>query len=189
MALVRATKEATIDVVLVTLTTTETTPKEFALDTADNIGVTPQTETSDAVRLIIKDKLIAQKPQKTIVVGNTIVLRDNVFTPEVVQILQGGTIEYDLVDTDKIIGYTPKTVGEDQGGLIFTLSAYSAVYDTSGTILKYEKITYPNCQGNPVSLSSEDGSFRVNEYTINSYPASTEAPYALEYIAALPAIT
>ena len=66
------------------------------------------------------------------------------------------------------------------------MCAYSAQYDSSGAIVQYEKITYPNCIGVPVSFSSEDGAFRAPEYTINSAPKTGEAPYKIEYVATLP---
>lgn len=103
-----------------------------------------------------------------------------------VQILQGGTIEYDTVDPTRVIGYTPPITGSGEKGEVFTLAAYSARYDTAGLIVEYEKITYPNCQGQPISIGSEDDVFRVPEYTITSAPAETEAPYVITYIPTLP---
>ena len=69
------------------------------------------------------------------------------------------------------------------------MDIYSAVYDAAGLIDKYEKITYPNCQGLPISMSTEDGTFRVPEYTINSAPKTGEAPYTITYVDALPDFT
>ena len=50
----------TIDVNLVTISP-EGSDKELALDTASKIAVEVQTETTDAVQLVIKGKLRAQK--------------------------------------------------------------------------------------------------------------------------------
>lgn len=183
----RGTEIPTIDVVLVTITTSD--DEELALDTANKIGVTIATETTEKVALIVKGKLIAQKPATTTVTGNTIVLTDNVFNPELVTILQGGTIKYDIEDETKVVGYTPPVVGSDDKGQIFKLQAYSAIYNAAGVITGYERITYPNCQGVPVSMNSEDGVFRVSEYTINSAPANGEAPYDIDIIESLPEIT
>lgn len=183
----RGTEIPTIDVVLVTITTSD--DEELALDTANKIGVTIATETTEKVALIVKGKLIAQKPATTTVTGNTIVLTDNVFNPELVTILQGGTIKYDTADETKVIGYTPPVVGSDDKGQIFKLQAYSAIYNAAGVITGYERITYPNCQGVPISMNSEDGVFRVSEYTINSAPANGEAPYDIDIIESLPEIT
>lgn len=176
---------ATIDCCLVTI---ETTEGEFGFDTASKIEVEPQIEEEDAVKLVVKGILRAQKPKTSTITGNEITLTDNVFNPELVLILQGGEIKYDTVDTKKVIGYTPPVAGSADKGKVFKLNAYSAQYDASGQIVQYEKITYPNCQGTPVAFGSEDGAFRAPEYTINSAPNTGEAPYVISYVAALPTL-
>ena len=175
----------TIDCNLVTI---ETTGGEFGFDTANKIGCEAQIETQDGVKLIVKGILRAQKPEESTYTGTDITLTDNVFNPELVKVLQGGTIKYDQTDTDKIIGYTPPTVGSGQKGETFTLHAYSAVYDTSGEIKYYEKTSYPHCTGVPVAFNAEDGVFRAPEYTIRSRPASNEAPYDIDYVTSLPTL-
>lgn len=187
---------ATIDVALVTLELSGGT--EIALDTASKIGVSVQSETTDPVKLIVKGRLIAQKPGSTTITGNTIVLTDNVFIPEVVKVLQGGTIKYWTSEehTEEgtmdsgfgVSSYTPPTPGSGEKGEVFKLNAYSAIYDSAGLITGYEKISYPNCQGTPVALGSEDNVFRVSEYTINSAPKATEPPYSISYVKELPEV-
>ena len=187
----------TIDVALVTIQVSE--GDEVALDTASKIAVSVQSETEDSVKLVVKGKLIAQKPPVTTITGNTITLTDNVFNPEMVKILQGGTVKYWTSaeqstegDTDAGFGvssYTPPVAGSDDKGSPFTLNAYSAIYNAAGLITGYEKIAYPNCQGTPVALNSEDGVFRAPEYTINSAPKTGEAPYKITYIQALPVVS
>lgn len=182
----------TIDVVLVTVKPADGSGQEIGLNTATKIGVTPQIETNDAIKLIVKGRLIAQKPVQNILTGNAITLTDNVFIPEVVQLLQGGTIQYWQEEgkttegnEDKGFGissYTPPVASSGLKGQVLTLSAYSAIYNAAGIITGYEKIEYPNCQGVPISLSSEDDVFRVSEYTINSAPAEDEAPYKITYL-------
>ena len=180
---------ATIDCCLVTIETgSGESVKEFGFDTANKIEVEPQLEEEDAVKLIVKGILRAQKPKQVTVTGNEITLTDNVFDPELVLILQGGEIVYDTQETQKIIGYNPPAAGSSDKGEVFKLNAYSAQYDASGQIVQYEKITYPNCQGTPVAFGSEDGTFRAPEYTINSAPKTGEAPYDISYVAALPVL-
>lgn len=185
MAISRGTELATIDVALVTVQTNDS-ETELALDTANQVQVTVNSETTDAVKLIIKGKLKAQKGEQVTVTGNNIVLSDNVFNPELVVILQGGKIEYD--DDSSFKKYTPPAAGADVNSKPFTLNIYSAIYNAAALCVGYEKITYPNCQGQPVALSSEDGTFRVAEYTINSAPDTGEAPYVLEIVKELPKV-
>ena len=184
----RGTEIPTIDVAMVTIQTYEESADELVITTANKIGVTVATETQDKIPLIVKGILIAQKPQETTITGHTIVLTDNVFIPELVQILQGGTIKYDELEPTKVIGYTPPVVGSTEKGKLFKLNAYSAIYNAAGVVTGYEKITYPNCQGVPVAFNSEDGVFRASDYTINSAPAQGEAPYDMDIVTALPIV-
>ena len=186
----------TIDVNLVTVTTKS--GKEFGFDTANQIEVEVQTETQDAVRLVVKGRLRAQKPEEATITGHQITLHDNVFNPELVKVLQGGKILY-FQDADKqtmsenptnfgFAKYTPPVAGSAEKGEVFTLNAYSAIYNAAGVITGYEKTMYPNCQGVPVAFSSEDGTFRAPEYTINSAPDTGEAPYEVEWVPELPVL-
>ena len=111
------------------------------------------------------------------------------FNPELVLVLQGGTITYDTTDTSKVVSYQPPVAGSDDTGEVFKLNAYSAQYNAAGQIVNYEKITYPNCTGNPVAFSAEDGAFRAPEYTITSAPNTGEAPYVITYVDSLPVLT
>ena len=169
----------TIDVALVVL---RTSTVEIALDTSNSVAVEPQIEEADPVQLIIKGKLIAQKPATSTITGHQITLTDNVFTPEIAKILQGGSISGE----ELTLTYQPPVSGSDEKGEVFELDCYSAEYDSSGQIVKYEKITYPNCQGTPFAINTEDDTFRVTEYTINSAPKKGEAPYKISYVETLP---
>lgn len=187
----------TIDIVLFTVTPAST-GIEIGLQTASKLAVNPQTETQDAVKLVVKGALLAQKPAETTITGNTLVLTDNVFIPELVKILQGGTIKY-WADADKttegaedkgfgVARYTPPVAGSREKGEVFVSKAYSAIYNAAGVVTGYECISYPNCQGIPVAFSSEDGVFRAPEYTINSAPDKGQAPYEITYLKELPAL-
>ena len=173
----------TIDVSLVVIRVgSEINGTEYAVDTASQISVEVQTETTDAIKLVKLGKLLAQKPQTTTITGNQITLTDNVFSPTLAQILQGGTIE----GTDDTLVYTPPIAGSSEKGSVFELDAYSAQYDASGQIVRYEKISYPNCQGTPFGVGAQDDTFRVPEYTINSAPKTGEPPYKISYVKELP---
>ena len=189
MAIKKGNEIPTIDVALVTL---DDGTNELILDTASQIQVTVQADTQDAVKLVVKGRLIAQKPTVTTITGNTIVLTDNVFNPEQVKILQGGTVKYWTTaehtaegDEDKGFGvssYTPPVAGSTEKGKVVTVNAYSSIYNAAGILTGYEKIAYPNCQGIPIQLNSQDGVFRAPEYTINSAPDKGQAPYKISYI-------
>lgn len=184
----KGTEIPTIDVVLVSIKPQGVDADEIILDTANKIQVTVATETTEKKTLVVKGRLIAQKPEQTTITGHSIVLTDNVFNPELVKILQGGTIKYDSGEPTKVVGYTPPVVGSTDKGQVFELNAYSAIYDAAGIIQGYEKIKYPNCQGVPIALNSEDGVFRASEYTINSAPTNGQAPYDMDIVKTLPTV-
>lgn len=199
---VNAVKNAipTIDVSLVTISyDNDGTTVEIGFDTANQIEVEAQTEEQDAVKLIVKGKLKAQKPASVTITGHKITLHDNVFIPELVKLLQGGTIKYwqdanhtesGTTETDYgVAGYTPPVTGSDDKGKVVTLNAYSAIYNAAGVITGYEKTMYPNCTGVPIAFNSEDDTFRAPEYTINSAPNTGQPPYDISYVKALPVLT
>lgn len=194
----RGNEIPTIDVALVTFTPAGG-DTEIALDTANQIEVSVQSQTQDAVQLIVKGRLIAQKREKVTITGHTITLTDNVFNPELVKMLQGGTIKYwtsadqtDTQDTDAGFGvasYTPPVAGSTEEVKPGTLKCYSSIYDAAGILTGYECISYPNATGTPIALNSEDDAFRAPEYTINSAPSNGQAPYEISYVKELPDIT
>lgn len=184
MALMKGHEIATIDVELVTVKLDTT---EIGLKTANKISIDPQIETTDAIKNIVKGVLLAQKREINTLTGNTITLTDNVFNPELVKMLQGGTIEY--AEDGHVLSYTPPLAGSDMTAKDpFTLCVYTAQYDASGLVVRYEMTEYPNCTGQPVAMSSEDDVFRAPEYTIISAPAADEPPYKITYIDSLPTL-
>lgn len=183
MSLKKGHEIATIDVNLITITPKDSTD-ELGLKTSTQIQVDPQIETTEAIKLIVKSVLIAQKRQQDTITGNTITLSDNVFNPELVQILQGGNIEYDEDGSFK--KYTPVAVGEEYTAVPFTLTVYTAHYDAAGIILDYEKVTYPNCTGVPVAFSAQDDTFVTPSYSIISAPGEGEVPYTIEMVKEIP---
>lgn len=174
---------ATIDVSLVVIRTGDSSNgTEYAIDTANKVAVEPQLSEEEAKQVIKDGRLLAQKLGKTTLTGNQITLTDNVFSVEVAKILQGGEISGEGVS----LTYTPPVAGSGAKGEVFELDIYSAEYNGAGQIVKYEKTTYPNCQGSPIGLNVEDGVFRVPEYTIMSAPDKGQAPYKISYVEELP---
>lgn len=179
----RAKGIPTIDVSLIVIRTgSDNDGLEIAVDTSNKLGVEPQTETTDAVKLMKLGRLLAQKPQRTTITGHQLTLTDNVFTPLLMKIFQGGTVS----GSGDSLKYSPPVSGSDETGEIFELDAYSAEYNQSGQIVRYEKITYPNCQGTPVTINTEDDVFRLPEYVINSMPNKGQSAYEMSYVTELP---
>lgn len=164
----------------------ETAEDAWAVETANQIQVEPVLNTVDAIQLIVKGVLLAQKGQSNTLTGHTITLTDTTFSPEMVACIQGGTVTYKEDDYTKVKSYSPPNSGEALTTKPFTVHTYSAQYDSSGQIVQYEHITYPNCQGSPISLNRQDDTFSTPEYVINSYPSNGQPAYTIEYVDTLP---
>ena len=130
---VKGTELSTIDVNMIVLTTEEDSPKSLASTTQTKIEVEPQIETTEAVKNIVKGRLLAQKPEVQTITGNTITMTDNTTILELIEILQGGTITRDE-ESQEITGYTPPVVGSEYKPVKFTTDVYSAVMDEGGNV-------------------------------------------------------
>lgn len=136
----KATEYATIDVVLVTISP-ENNGQEYAIDTAEKIKVEPQIETEKAVKVVVGGKLHAQKPAVETLTGNQITLTDNVFSPELVQTFQGGT-----VTMAKMYEFTALAGGQPAGD--YSIAVYGGYFNftlptemTAGDKIVYDDIS------------------------------------------------
>ena len=142
----KTTGKATIDAAMIVIKTKESTPKIYGFTSGQKVGVSANIETSDAIKLMIKGTLKAQKPEKKTMTGNTITITDLVTVYEMLPLLNGG----ELVKTEnEITGYKPPIVGEEVTLTKFDTSIYTAIMDGS-TITGYECVTYPSCTGSPI---------------------------------------
>lgn len=136
-------------------------------------------------QLIVNGVLIAQKKASDTITGCEITMKDNVFSPEVVSLLQGGTFEREPL-TKKFTGYEAPKAGEEYTPRIFELKMYTAQRNASGAIVKYGEISFPNCQGKPIAISFEEDTFFAPEYSIISMPNNGESPYKIKLVDSLP---
>lgn len=176
------------DVALVVLTTLETTPRSFAWCTASKATAKINIEETKGVKLIVKKALKAQKKDSKIITGCEITFEDNVFLPEVVQVVQGGTLIMNE-STGKFQRYDAPITGDIEEPIVFNLDVYTANYNAAGMITCYTKIAFPNCTGQPIDLETEDDKFFAPKFTVVSAPNTGEAPYSMEDVAALPVIS
>lgn len=158
----------------------------YTWETGQKVSAKMKIEEIKGVKLIVHGKLKAQKRDKKVITGTEITFEDNAFLPEVVKVLQGGTIVMDTETPTKFKSYTPLAVGEEPNSTPFDLEVYIANYNESGDIVNYSKVSYPHCVGDPIDMDTENDKFFAPKYTIISTPAKGTAPYVLEDVDALP---
>lgn len=169
----------------VEIVTEETTPKTYTFDTAEEANYSPVISEGKEDVKRIKNRIAAINKTEDIQYGSSITLKDNSFSPEVLEIIDGGTV---TKATDKITGYAGPVSGSTVTRKSFTLNIYTSEKGTDGSILNYYKFSYPKCKGTPAKFSFKDGEFMTPEYTINSRPAKGSAPYNIEILASLPTV-
>lgn len=187
MGKIRKPEEAaTIDASLIVLTS-ESTGDAIGITTNTEVATEIQTETTEANKLIIKGILKAQKKEKQTLTGIQLTLTDNMTVLELAKAVQGGEIVYD--ENGKVLRYTPPIVGEEAAeSEKYTVDVYTAVMDSSGEVVKYEKTTYFHCTGQPFAYNAKDDEWRSAQYVLMSLPKKGEPPYDINYVDDLPEV-
>lgn len=173
------------DVVLVQLVTRERSPRTLSFQTSDEIKTEEVVKEGEAKELIIKNQLIAKKETPDLMLGYDLTFKDNVMSPEVMQVVQGGTIEYDT-ESGKFKKYEPPAIGTKPNLTSFDTIVYSEIVGDDGATGEYAKFTFPNCKGGNVPVNLKDGEYYSNEYKVKSRPAIGQKPYTLEIVDVLP---
>lgn len=175
---------ALCDVVMTQIKVQDGTTHSFA--TADEISCEPVIEEGEQKTLKIKSKLVASKQTPDMVLGHDITCKDNVFTPDLLADVQGGTVAKTEVSTGTFKKYTAPNVGALPNTKSFDFICYVEVVGDDGATGDYLKYTFPNCKGSFISPNFKDGEYYANEYTIKSRPALNASLYTVELVNDLP---
>lgn len=181
-----ANEKPLVNITRVEIITNEVVPRTMYFDTADEGTYAATTSEGKETILRSKNRIVATNRTEDIQYGSELTLKDLVMLPEVLCVVDGGKLTYDLVDKTKIVGYNPPVLGEVVKRTTFTTNIYCEEKDTDGEILGYSKFSFPVCKGKPVSFNFKDGEFMAPQYTIASRPKKGAAPYNLDFIEQLP---
>lgn len=166
---------------------TTTGSKTYRFETASEVGTEEVVSEGEEQTLKIKGKIWANKKAEDTTLGYDLTLKNNVFIPEVVKVLNGGTITTDPESGGAFKKYEAPAMGEKVVKEKFTLSFYSEEVAPDGPTGRYAKITFPSCMGAKCPISMKDGEYFASEIIIKSRPANGEKPYTIEMVDALPA--
>lgn len=175
---------ALCDVVMTQIKVQGGTTHSFA--TADEISCEPVIEEGEQKTLKIKSKLVASKQTPDMVLGHDITCKDNVFTPDLLADVQGGTVTKTEASTGTFKKYTAPNVGAVPNTKSFDFISYVEVVGDDGPTGDYLKYTFPNCKGSFISPNFKDGEYYANEYTIKSRPTLNTSLYTVELVNELP---
>ena len=175
---------ALIDVVAAEIKKKNLAGDTYRFKTSTSVDIEMLISEGEQNQLIVNNVLIAQKRAKDVVTGCNIKLKDNVFAPDIVQILQGGEVTYDGLGNFE--SYSAPLAGEDYKQEVFDLTLYTAHATLSGEVNEYMAITFPNCIGKAIQLQLEENNFFAPEYEMSSAPGTGQAPYKITVVSELP---
>lgn len=163
---------------------TDKSGARYSFSTATKANAKVLIETGKKTELIIKGVLKAQKQFDSTIKGVDVEFQDNMFLPEVVALLQGGTV---VKDADgNFMSYTPPAAGAAPELDSFDVDIYTEETDTSGLTLRYAKLSLPNGKGEPIELGFEDDKFFSAKYVIKTAPNAGQPPYTITMVDELP---
>lgn len=175
-----------VNIARVELVTEETTPKTYKFDTSENADVDPEVSKGEEKVHRVKNRIIGTNSTEDLVIGYNLKLKDNTMIPEVLALIDGGTITYDEVDTDKVIKYEAPTMGAEVTRTPFTINIYTEEKDESGDVVQYAKFIFKHCKGKPTKYSMKDNEFFVPEFEIKARAKSGEKPLTIDFVDTLP---
>ena len=131
----------------------------------------------------VKNTILGTLRYEDILLGYEIKLVNNTFCPELLALVDGGTVETD--SEGKFISYIAPVVGSVTERKNLTVSLYTEELDCDGETLEYIKFTFKHAKGKPVEYSIKDGEFLVPELTLRSRAKTGESGVEIEALASI----
>lgn len=182
MANVVLNQHALSDVSCVEIVDSES--NSYIFKTSDEVEIEEVLDEGEEQTLKIKGVVYANRAAEDTVLGNDITCTDNVMCPELLELMQGGTLEKETNGEFK--SYAAPQIGTSATKKKFTTNIYTAEVSTDGDTGKFMKISYPDCVGSSVPMTFKDGEYYSNEYKIKSRPAKNTSPYTVSLVNSLP---
>ena len=187
MSVEKMNEKPIVNIVRTEIVTEEDVPKTYRFNTATEATYSPVVSEGAETVLRVKDEIKAVNRTEDIQYGSDINLSQAVMSPEVLAIVDGGTLTTTGSEgQEKVTKYTPPVVGAPVVRKKFTLKVYTEEKDADGETLGYQCFAYKGCKGRPVNYTFKDGEFMVPQYTVKSRVKKGVAPYELDFLEELP---
>lgn len=163
----------------------KTASKYYLIKTASEATIKGTVDSGENKPLRKGNRLLARHRTEDLITGYEIELTDLMVYPEVVALMDGGTVT--STQEGAFASYAGPVTGQEVLRTPFTLELYCAAKDTGNNIVSYQKLTFSGCRGKSVvEWSMKEGEFFAPKYAIVSMPAVGESPMTLEVVEALP---
>lgn len=155
----------------------------FVFTTASEASIKPFVSEGTEKIHRVKNTILGTLRYEDILLGYEIKLVNNTFCPELLSLIDGGTIETD--GDGKFSKYSSPVVGEVTQRKNLTISLYTEEVDCDGETTEYFKFTFKHAKGKPVEYSLKDGEFFVPELTLRSRAKTGESSVDVESLSSL----
>lgn len=163
-----------------------TNPKTYAVDTAETAELESVVSEGDEEVKRNDTSILAIVRTPDLLYGYNLTLTDNTFDPEIMALIEGGTVRKEL---EKIVGYDSPMLSQGSVNMKqFRMHLYVANY-AGDSIINYVKISLNNCTGSApnMSLGKE---FYAPEFNIKAREATKAGlPIrSIDYVDELPTV-
>lgn len=153
--------------------TEEESGDKYVFTTSSEASIKPFTSEGTEKIHRVKNTILGTIRYEDILLGYEIKLVNNTFCPELLALVDGGTVTADEDGTFK--SYASPVVGQVTERKNLTVSLYTQEVDCDGGTVEYIKFTFKHAKGKPVEYSIKDGEFFVPELTLRSRAKTGES--------------
>ena len=186
MAAITCEEQPLANIVRCEFETYDLQPKTYRFTTASEGSYSAVVNEGQETILRVKNELLATNRFEDIQYGSDINLTQVTFVPEILAIVDGGTVTRESGETGKITKYKGPVAGAPVNRKLFKLKLYVEQKDVSGETQQYVCFTFESCKGKPAAFTFKDGEFITPQYTIMSRIPTGSSPYTMEYMKTLP---
>lgn len=155
----------------------ERTKEQFTFETQDEADIKPSLSAGKEDILRVKNRIIAVNDTEDIVIGYEIKMKDNVLSPELLALVEGGTFVNNKYEGPK----AGTVVDRDK----YTLIIYTEEKEYMDTV-GFARFEFRHNKGKAVDYKMKDGTFYVPEFDSKSRPAKGESPVIITFVKEIP---
>lgn len=163
-------------------------PEKHWIDTAQSVSVEAQISEGEEAELRGGDKLLAKIEEDDVFTGVNLSFTDARFDAKATELIAGGTLVYDDVNTDEIIGWEAPTVEEQGTKTPFKAEVFVQSFDQTGNREAYLKYDFRFAKGSPGSITHGDREWGTPEFSLQckENPSTGESVYSRIFVDSLP---
>lgn len=170
------------------ITTDETSAKTYVFETATSCSFTAAVSSGQEVEQRIKNTVMGLLKTDDLVKGYDIELEDQRLIPEILALVDGGTLTMDTETPTEWKKYASPVAGQGVMRTSFSLELYTSDRDTDASAKEFYVWKFVGCKGKPVGGSAADNAFSSMKYTIESRPAAGSSALEITRVTELPAV-